>query len=214
MARSNKIKTRMHSYIVISVLLGILLGVIDFWLYVLDYKAGIMVSIFLVIYFVAILSFFAYSKKFIIKEMVDFATQYGQVQKQILNKLELPHALLDTTGRILWMNEEFQKITEKQASYHKNIATIFPEINEDVLDKERSNTEIEYETQDFRIVTQRIVVDDYVDNEFLEETDDYNVIIGIYLFNETALKVALRENDNQSLEIGRASCRERVLRLV
>ena len=56
MARSNKIKTRMHSYIVISVLLGILLGVIDFWLYVLDYKAGRMVSIFLVIYFVAILS--------------------------------------------------------------------------------------------------------------------------------------------------------------
>ncbi len=202
MARSNKIKTRMHSYIVISVLLGILLGVIDFWLYVLDYKAGIMVSIFLVIYFVAILSFFAYSKKFIIKEMVDFATQYGQVQKQILNKLELPHALLDTTGRILWMNEEFQKITEKQASYHKNIATIFPEINEDVLDKERSNTEIEYETQDFRVVTQRIVVDDYVDNEFLEETDDYNVIIGVYLFNETALKVALRENDNQSLAVG------------
>jgi hypothetical protein len=80
MARSNKIKTRMHSYIVISVLLGILLGVIDFWLYVLDYKAGIMVSIFLVIYFVAILSFFAYSKKFIIKEMVDFATPYSLVR--------------------------------------------------------------------------------------------------------------------------------------
>ncbi|EKC46646.1 hypothetical protein LEA_19743, partial [human gut metagenome] len=45
----------------------------------------------------------------LINELVNFATQYGTVQKQLLNDFEIPYALLDYNSRFLWMNENLQR---------------------------------------------------------------------------------------------------------
>ena len=54
-------------------------------------------------------------------ELVNFATEYGQVQKRLLKELELPHALLDGNGRIMWMNSAFEALGERDRFYKKNI---------------------------------------------------------------------------------------------
>jgi c-di-AMP phosphodiesterase-like protein len=66
---------------------------------------------------------------------VNFATQYGTVQKQLLNDFEIPYALLDYNSRFLWMNEKFTEITGKDKNYHKSVTTVFPSLTKDILQK-------------------------------------------------------------------------------
>ena len=49
------------------------------------------------------------NRPLLINELVNFATQYGTVQKQLLNDFEIPYALLDYNSRFLWMNENLQR---------------------------------------------------------------------------------------------------------
>ena len=55
-------------------------------------------------------------------ELIDFATQYGTVQKRLLNEFEVPYAVMDATGKLLWMNRQFEALSEKNKGYH----TFFP----------------------------------------------------------------------------------------
>ena len=47
------------------------------------------------------------------------ATQYAKEQKKLLNEFEIPYALLDYTGKILWVNERFSELTGVGRNYHK-----------------------------------------------------------------------------------------------
>ena len=53
------------------------------------------------------------NKPLLINEMITFATQYGSVQKQLLNEFEIPYALVDYNAKVLWVNEQFTEITGK-----------------------------------------------------------------------------------------------------
>ena len=99
----------MKSYIQSSLYLGFLLIAVDILIYFIDYRAGIVLSGFILFYFGIVLYMMFYNKPVIMNELVSFATQYGQIQKRLLRDLELPHALLDESGRIIWTNIAFER---------------------------------------------------------------------------------------------------------
>ena len=78
------------------------------------------------------------NRPLLINELVNFATQYGTVQKQLLNDFEIPYALLDYNSRFLWMNEKFTEITGKDKNYHKSVTTVFPESDQGYPSEVRS----------------------------------------------------------------------------
>lgn len=45
----------------------------------------------------------------VINELITFATEYGQVQKHLIQELALPYAVMDSQGKLLWVNKEFTK---------------------------------------------------------------------------------------------------------
>lgn len=53
------------------------------------------------------------NKPVLVNELINFATQYGTVQRQLLNEFEIPYALLDYNAKILWVNEQFTELTGK-----------------------------------------------------------------------------------------------------
>lgn len=53
------------------------------------------------------------NKPILMNELIDFATQYGTVQKRLLNEFEVPYAVMDATGKLLWMNRQFEALSEK-----------------------------------------------------------------------------------------------------
>lgn len=138
-------------------------------------------------------------------ELISFATQYGQIQRRLLRDLELPHALLDDSGKVIWTNKAFETVVHKEKGYKKSITSLFPIISKDKMPGELEETEVEleYETRNYLAKMKKISLKEMVENSDIIEAVDYDgYLIALYLFDETALKFALQENDDQSLAVG------------
>ncbi|MDD2958850.1 MAG: DHH family phosphoesterase [Lachnospiraceae bacterium] len=188
-----------------SVILALTLLILDAWLMWVDTKAGLIGIAFSALYFLAILWMYFHYKPRILRELVDFATRYGQVQKKILEEFEIPAALLEPDGKILWMNDRLYEVTGKTSGYRKSITTLFPEINRGSLpvtswDKD---VKIRYEENDYRVHIQRILLDDLLDDvELVERDGDNNYLYMVYLFDETDLNHYITENREQRPVVG------------
>ena len=90
MKNKNKNKTKirirgaLRTYLHITIYLGILLALVNLGIYLLDYRAGLVLSCFVLLYFAITMYLFLRNKSVILNELVSFATEYGQIQRQLL----------------------------------------------------------------------------------------------------------------------------------
>ena len=205
MAKKVKVKGKLKLYFSLLLAFGIVLAIVNIPIYILNIISGVVISVFLVVYFAGIIVMWVFFRKFLIDEMVSFATEYGQIQKQILKELNLPHALLDQNGKIVWANIEFEKVIGTDKSFGKPVSSFFEELTDDVFPAESSENEVNitFESREFRADIKKISIEDMVQNSrFLEESGSEDFLYGLYLFDETALKIALKELDDQSVVVG------------
>ena len=202
MKREIRFKGQLKNYMYWPLMLTVLIVLLNLPLYYFDKRAGICVSVFAGFYFLIVLGLFLANRSVLRSEVINFATQYGTVQKKLLNEFEIPYALLDYNSKILWMNEAFSEITEKDKQYHKSIATIFPSITRELLSREESSNQIlvEWKERTYRAVVGKL----YFDEESkegsmikLEDKDQY--LMSLYLFDETDLHHYIQENKEQQL---------------
>ncbi len=182
-------------------MLTILIVLMNVPLYFFDQKAGICVSVFAAVYFVVMLGIFMANKSAVRNEVISFATQYGTVQKKLLNEFEIPYALLDYNSKILWMNEAFSKITEKDKDYHKSIVTIFPSVTRELLDKEEHNDHIHvtWKGRVYRVSVGRINFRDETEGRKEEGQEGSQHLTALYLFDETELRQSIQEIKDQQM---------------
>lgn len=205
MKKRIKIKGRLRIYLQASLILGILLTFLNIAIYLLDFQSGLLLTCFLIFYFTVIFALMFYNKPIIMNELISFATQYGQIQKKLLRELDMPYALLDESGKVIWTNKAFETVTHKEKGYNRSITNLFPVLTKDRLPGEEDEVQmdLEYEDSEFTVRMKRIPLTDMAANsEIFQETNYKGYLIALYLYDETALKIALRENDNQSLAIG------------
>ena len=161
-----------------------------------------MVTAFLLVYFVCVLMVFLRNKPVLTREMINFATQYATVQKRLLNNFEVPYALLDVNGRILWLNKKFAKVTGKGKEYHKSIFSIFPSITKEQLMKEENEAsfQVVWEDKIFRAETNRIYFESMTEESNIVEAEEKEqYLLALYLFDETELNHYIKENEDQKL---------------
>ncbi|MDE7232914.1 MAG: DHH family phosphoesterase, partial [Lachnospiraceae bacterium] len=206
MKNTVKLKGRLKSYLQSSLYLGFLLAVVDILIYMLDYRAGLVVTAFLIFYIAIVLSMMLYNKPIIMNELISFATQYGQIQRRLLRDLELPHALLDDSGKVIWTNIAFERITHQPKGCHKSITTLFSAITKDKLPGQGGGDEVEcrveFENGNYVVKLKKISLKEMAENSDIIEAKGYEgYLIALYMFDETALQIALKEVDNQSLTV-------------
>lgn len=206
MKNTVKLKGRMKTYLQASLYLGFLLAVVDILVYMLDYRAGLVLTAFLIFYFAIVLSMMLYNKPVIMNELISFATQYGQIQRRLLRDLELPHALLDDAGKIIWTNIAFERLTHQEKGYRKSVTTLFPTITKDTLPgrdvADEVECRVEYENGNYVAKLKKISLKEMAENSDIIEAKGYEgYLIALYLFDETALQIALKEVDDQSLAV-------------
>lgn len=174
-------------------------------LYSLNLKAGAVGTVFTALY-IAIAVFLYFQKRpAILNELISFATQYGQVQKNLMQNFVLPYALLDSEGKILWMNEEFLFLTGRDKKYRKSISSVFPEVTPDKLplQDEVRDLELSYGSHEYRANLKRVEITELVNGSQIVETDqEKSYLITLYLFDETELKKYIRENEEEKLVTG------------
>ena len=207
MKKHIKLKGRMKTYLQFTVYLGALLAVINLAVMFIDYRAGLLLACFTIFYFAVVLSAMFYNKPLIMNELISFATQYGQIQKRLLRDLELPHALLDDSGKVIWSNQAFEKVIHKENGFNKSITALFPSMTRDKLpgevDAEQVEYSLQYEQRDYVARFKMISLKEMAENSDIIDAGNYNgYLIALYLFDETALHIALQEVDDQSLAVG------------
>ena len=198
---SGKLKSYMQ-WPVIMVLFFLIMNVA---VYFLDVKAGLVVSVFFVLYAVMALVMRFHYRPSIMNEMISFATQYGQIQKTLLNEFSIPYAILDIDGRVIWMNEAFCKVVGKDKQYRKSIGSLFPEIGAGTIARlgEEESIQVHFGDRDFSAELQRVSIESLTKSVSLVEVpEDENFMIAMYLFDNTELVKYKRENDEQKMVAG------------
>lgn len=67
-----------------------------------------------------------FNKSILMNELVSFATQYGQIQKRLLRDFEVPTALLDENGKVIWTNRTFEETVHKPKAITETFIPYFP----------------------------------------------------------------------------------------
>lgn len=207
MKKRIKFKGRIKTYLSFSIYLGVLLLVVNAFLFLLDYRAASLLGCFTLFYFVVVLALYFYNKPIIMNELISFATEYGQIQKRLLRDLEVPYALLDDSGKVIWTNLAFENVVHQPRGYRKSITALFPTITKDRLPDEENvdatQYELAYEGSEYIARFKKISLNEMADHSDIIEAADYQgYLIAMYLFDETALHIALQEVDDQSLAVG------------
>ena len=135
MNRKIKFKGKLKSYMKWPIYMAVIMVCLDIPACMYDSKSGGMLVAFTLVYSLLTALFYVRSKQVVVREMVNFGTRYSSVQKKLLNEFEIPYALLDYSGKLLWFNEAFAMLNGIQSGYKKSITTLFPTITREFLEK-------------------------------------------------------------------------------
>ena len=207
MKKRIKLKGRIKTYIQFSLYLGVLLAAVNGAIFMIDIRAGGALAMFTVFYFGVVLYLYFHNRRILINELVSFATEYGQIQRKLLREMDLPYALLDDGGKVIWTNIAFEGVVHQSKGYNKSITALFPAITKDRLPDDNGVDEaqydLEYEGNEYVAKFRKISLRDMAENSDIIDADGYNgYLIAMYLYDETALHIALQEVDDQSLAVG------------
>lgn len=200
-----KYKGQLKIYLLWPVILSVLLLIMNIPIYLADKKAGLICTVGVVIYIVISLLLLFRNKQMVMNDLVSFATRYGQVQKQLLKDLEIPYALLDEDGKIIWTNEAFEQVMHIKSGYRRVISSILPEINKGVLPGIEDTTEIKvtYEESDYRISMKKVDMKQAIEDTDVLNSDELDsYLIAFYMFDETLKNRLQKEVEDEQLATG------------
>ncbi len=185
-----RLKGRLGVFFHWPLIIAVALLLLNVGVYVSDIKSGMFVTAFILIYILSTGVVYIINGRYLINEIVGFATQYSTVQKKLLNEFEIPYVLLDASGRVLWANERFEEISGITKKYHKSITSLFPSITKEFLQKNTKATEIEvdYDEKNYRVAIHRITFEAMMQEKINFEIDPADEFLtALYFFDETEL---------------------------
>ena len=208
---SNKLKLRGHMKAFMSwpLILCALLVVLNILVYITDVKAGIVVSVGILIYIGIAVVVLRCHKPFVVNDLIAFANQYDTLEKRILEELALPYAIMDMNGRLIWSNKVFAELTGKDQFYRKNISSIFPDVTPDKLPsagkKEISEISTQVGDRIYRLSMQRVSMGEVIANsELFEKVDKSPDLIAMYMYDDTELTEYIKKNEDNKLVVALA----------
>ncbi|MCR5831390.1 MAG: DHH family phosphoesterase [Lachnospiraceae bacterium] len=206
MSSSNiRFKGQIRTYIMWPVWMTILVGVFALIMYAVDIRAGVASTVFAVIYAGVAYFLYFHNRNRVVKDLISFATQYGQVQKQLLRDLEIPYALLDESGKVIWTNDAFEQIMNITRKYSKSITNLIPEITKETLPGMEHETEsvITVDGRDFRASMNKVSMEALMDAPDMVDAVDYDsYLIALYMFDVTEVNRLSRQIEEQKMVCG------------
>lgn len=175
--------------------------------YLQNVRHGAIITGCILVYAVIVLSVYRHCNAKLSEELIHFATHYGTVQKELLDQFQIPYALMDSSGKLIWMNKEFSTISGKERHYNKSITSIFKEITrEEIIKSQKDSFDVSIDYKEKRYVASMRKMDfsqaEAEDTEITSVASELNSLIAILLFDTTELEYYKEENENQKLVAG------------
>lgn len=201
-----EIESALKGYLRWPLLLTLLLVVMDISIFLIDRNAGIIMLGYVIIYLIIAALLYMLKRPAILNDVVKYAVDYSQVQRQLLKDMKLPYGLLDTEGHLLWGNNEFIDIIGNEKAARKNITNVLPELQKNRLPKDEHDVEmyINLGDKDYRIVLRRSYIEKLIDIEGIEGSGGIqrNALISIYLYDETEIHSYMKQIADEKMVVG------------
>ena len=201
--KNMRLKGQLRMYMQWPLIMTILLLAMNIWMYMTDQKAGLTMTVFVIIYVVIVGLLYFYNRSLILADLSQFSTQYKGIQNTLLKELTVPYAIILEDGHILWKNDRFSEIVDGREKF---IQKVIPELNKGIFPKDdetRSELEITYKERDYQVELRRISLEGFSESErMLQIPKEKEYFIALYMRDVTELNSYIRENEDQRLIAG------------
>ncbi len=190
--------------------LSLLLAVLTVYEYTISTKAGIVSTVVLVLYVAAVGILILVKRKTLVEELVRFGVSYGLVQRRLSSDLEIPYAVLDRTGSILWANRKFTSLVGDKIKARQQVTDFFEELEPSVYPPDNEKTEIllSFSESDYRVCLQSITVEG-IQNDARWGTDklrpapEYaDTLVCVFMYDETVINHLRKELRDRETIVG------------
>ncbi len=171
-------------------------------------KAGIIVSIFTLVYVGIALWLYFSRKRGMLQGLISFASEYGKNSQVLMDEMLIPYGITDKTGHFLWANGQFQSILAEDKSGVRNITAIFPEVTRQMLATGGQIVSVHSSFGDkkYRVDLKEVNLDLFTreairDGEEKEGGDSASVT-AVYLIDETQMLKYRQQVNDQKLVAG------------
>ena len=210
MGRKLRLNSALKAYLLWPVYLTVLLLLMNLVIYVINKKAGHVMSGFVLAYFVLAMIIFYFRRHQIATDLVRYAMDFAQVQKRLLKEMAIPYALLDVDARLQWGNNEFMDLFSGKKAIGQSITNIIPDITKDSLPKAEADEVVHFMLNDrnYKAVLRKIISPNFDEDanwNFYESEKAWetkNALIAMFLFDETDIITLQKENKEQKLIVG------------
>ncbi|MBQ1422860.1 MAG: DHH family phosphoesterase [Lachnospiraceae bacterium] len=113
-------------------ILSALLILLNLILFAADTKAALIMLVFTVVFVIASMILYFYSRKSLFTGLVSFAQGFGSAEARLLDDMSSAAAICDLNGALIWVNRSFEELFMPEHSY-SHIQSVFPDITKEIL---------------------------------------------------------------------------------
>ena len=204
MKEKRKVRGELRIYLQWQILLSALVVAMNLVVGMLSAIAGLVMFGFTAVYVAIALWLYFYRKRRLLAGLVEFSSDYSWVQKHLLSEMNLPYALADEKGRILWKNQKFQETIADLKGTKKNLTVLLPDITREILSSgQKGCIHVTYEDRKFRVDLCPVDMNMEPDEEQeLELDESQEKMVAVYLFDETRMLQYEQEINDQKMVSG------------
>lgn len=197
-----KLKGRVFTYLIYPCIMSVVLFVVGIWITVIDSDAGSIILSLAIVYLIFTIVMYVVNQKLVMQELIKFAVDYAQVQKELLDDMVIPYGLIDRQGNILWQDGEMSHLLRRE--YGKRVPEVFKEITDEHLElgDEIKEMHINFKDHFYRVQLKRVDTDKAFNNTEILDIENQEYVIAMYMFDETRLRKIEKENFDQKLVVG------------
>lgn len=197
-----KLKGRVFTHLIYPCIMSVVLFVVGIWITVIDSDAGSIILSLAIVYLIFTIVMYVVNQKLVMQELIKFAVDYAQIQKELLDDMVIPYGLIDRQGNILWQDGEMSHLLRRE--YGKRVPEVFKEITDEHLElgDEIKEMHINFKDHFYRVQLKRVDTDKAFNNTEILDIENQEYVIAMYMFDETRLRKIEKENFDQKLVVG------------
>ncbi len=201
-----KFKGKIITHLLFPILIGVAMMISGISFYFTDATYGIIIITASVVLIALCLVMYFVNKPLVMRDLVSFAMDYAQIQKELLHDLALPYGLCDPEGAILWSNKELKNIVGEDVIKSKKISDIFKEVTRDIVAMKDENLKvvtIKHNGKTYEMECRKIDVQNaFSTTKVIDIDKKEEYLIVFYLFDITDVTELKKQNEEQKMVAG------------
>ena len=201
-----RLKGRLGMYMRWPLLTSVILAGMNVGMYMMDRKAGGLMTVFIIIYIAIVVVLYFYNRPRVFEDIIGFSTQYQEIQNALLREMAVPYAIAMPDGRVLWGNNSFWRIFPGQKKKERFLYQLIPGLTRSVFPKEdmqHVELELAYDNCDYRVELRRVSLEGFGTRQsVIDIPEEQEYFITVYMTDITELNAYIKENEAQRLIVG------------